>query len=43
MTTDGPQHLRRETLVFAQEAEDAGHAADSGVDLSEEFGLCARA
>jgi hypothetical protein len=44
VTTDCTQQLWAETLlIFTKQGEDAGHAADSGADLSEKFGLCARA
>jgi hypothetical protein len=38
VATNGAQHLRAETLlVLAQEAEDAGKAADAVADLGEKF------
>jgi hypothetical protein len=44
MTADGTQHLRAEAhFVFTEQGEDRRHAADASADLSEKFGLCARA
>jgi hypothetical protein len=44
MTANGTQHLRREALlVFPEDAENAGHAADASTDLGEQFGGGSRA
>jgi hypothetical protein len=43
MAADGTQHLRRQAFVFAQQPEDARHAAAAAADFGEEFRGGARA